>query len=82
LTRRPPFGFLFALERRELPDGWALRLPSDDAVFLACTNWILGERRCCPFFTLSLECQPGPDALWLRITGPDGAKEVLTAELT
>ncbi|MDP9002499.1 MAG: hypothetical protein M3O46_20605 [Myxococcota bacterium] len=70
-----------AVERRELTHGWALRLPGDDATVLACAQWILGERRCCPFFTFSVECRPGAD-VWMRITGPDGAKEVLLAELT
>jgi hypothetical protein len=37
-----------ARERRELPDGWVLRLPGD---------------------------------VWMRITGPEGAKDVLRAEL-
>jgi hypothetical protein len=69
-----------ALERRELTDGWALRLPGDDDTLLSCARWILGERRCCPFFTFSLESQAAGD-LWMRITGPDGAKEVLRAEL-
>jgi hypothetical protein len=69
-----------ATERRELSDGWALRLPGNDATVLACAHWMLGERRCCRFLTFTLECQPAGE-LWLRITGPEGAKEVLRAEL-
>jgi hypothetical protein len=66
-----------ALERMELTDGWALRFPSDDSTVVSLARWIVGERHCCPFFTFSLECQPAPGDLWMRITGPDGAKEVL-----
>lgn len=69
-----------AAERRELSDGWALRLPGDDATVLAAANWILAERRCCPFLTFALECNPERDT-WLRITGPEGTKDVLRAEL-
>ena len=69
-----------ATERRELNDGWALRLPGDDATVLACAHWMLGERRCCPFLTLSLECLPEGE-LWMRITGPEGTKDALRAEL-
>ena len=69
-----------ATERRELRDGWALRLPGDDATVLASAHWVLGERRCCPFLTFSLECNPERD-LWIRVTGPEGTKEVLRAEL-
>jgi hypothetical protein len=70
-----------ATERRELGDGWALRLPGDDATLLACAHWLLGERRCCAFLTFTLECRPQGE-LWMRITGPDGAKDVLRAELS
>jgi hypothetical protein len=71
-----------ALERRELPDGWALRLPNDDGTLLSLVHWIVDERRCCPFFTFALDSEPLPGALWLRITGPEGAKDALRAELT
>ena len=72
--------FALVTERRELSDGWALELPGDDATLLACAHWILGERRCCPFLTFSLECTP-PRALWMRLSGPEGTKEMLRAEL-
>jgi hypothetical protein len=71
-----------ALDRRELPDGWALRLPNDDGTLLSVVRWIVDERRCCPFFTFGLDSEPLPGALWLRITGPEGAKDALRAELT
>jgi hypothetical protein len=71
-----------ALERLELTDGWALRLPNDDGTVLSLAQWIVGERRCCPFFTFSLKCEPSPGGLWMNITGPDGAKDVLRAELS
>ena|SRR5580704_8531966 len=70
-----------ALERRELADGWALRLPYAEDVLVASARWIARERRCCPFFTFSLECEPDPGGLWVRITGPEGAKDVLRNEL-
>jgi hypothetical protein len=66
-----------ALERCELPRGWALRLPNDDETLLAVARWTVEERRCCPFFTFDIEREPEPGALWLRITGPDGAKPLL-----
>ncbi len=68
-------------ERRELADGWALRLPNDDETWLSCARWVAEERRCCPFFTFTLRSEPGAAGLWMNITGPDGAKEVLRAEL-
>jgi hypothetical protein len=47
---------------------------------LARAHWMLRERRCCPFLTLSLECQPEGE-LWMRTTGPEGTKDALRAEL-
>jgi hypothetical protein len=61
----------------ELPNGWALRLPNDDEMLLSLARWSVGERRCCPFFAFAIEREPDPGALWVRITGPEGAKEVL-----
>jgi hypothetical protein len=49
---------------------------------LAVARWIVDERRCCPFFTFAIEREPAPGALWLRITGPEGAKQVLDEALS
>ena len=69
-----------ATERRELDDGWALRLPGDDAIIQGSATWVLGERRCCPFLTFTLECQPEGE-FWMRITGPEGTKDLLRNEI-
>ena len=66
-----------ALEKRELADGWALQLPNDDAMLLSFARWTVDERRCCPFLTFVIEREPEPGALWVRITGPAEAKQVL-----
>jgi hypothetical protein len=71
-----------ALERVELPDGWAVRLSNDDETFLALARWSADERRCCPFFTFVLEREPTGGALWLRLTGPEGTKQVLSDVFT
>jgi hypothetical protein len=70
-----------ALGRRELEDGWVLRLPNNDHTLLSVARWIVDERRCCPVFIFAIECEPLPGDLWLRITGPEGTKDVLRAEL-
>ncbi len=69
-----------ATESRELDDGWALRLPGDDDTVTTWAHWVLRERRCCPFLTFALECRPDGE-LWMRITGPEGTKEILRAEM-
>jgi hypothetical protein len=70
-----------ALERQELSDGWAVRLPNDDETMLSVARWNVDERRCCPFFTFVTEREPVPGALWIRVSGPEGAKAVLEEAL-
>lgn len=63
----------------ELGDGYALRLSGDVASCRKAMEFILFERGCCPFLRFELEFEPG-GPLWLRIRGPEGAKEFIAAE--
>ena len=64
-----------AQETVALADGYALRFA--DERYDDLTAFVANERRCCPFFTFVLEVTPDQGPLWLRITGPDGAKAIL-----
>jgi len=66
-------------ERQELPDGIAFRLPPDQLPTIA--QWVELERKCCPFFTFEIEVPADGQPLWLRLTGPEGIKEFIVAEL-
>lgn len=71
-----------ALERStreviETSDGWAFRLRADPAVFSAAAEWIVLERRCCPFLRLELGWAGGVSDPWLRLAGGEGVKEYL-----
>jgi hypothetical protein len=66
---------------KELPDGYALRYAPDPALFMAAAEFITLESRCCSFFHFSLEKEPGEGPMWLRITGPGGAKFFLKSFL-
>jgi hypothetical protein len=68
-----------ATDIRELPDGFSLHFPPDDYPALA--EFVARERLCCPFLTFSIEVMPDQGPLVLRLTGPDGAKEFIRAEL-
>ena len=63
----------------ELPDGFAFRFPA--AEYDAVVRFVADERLCCPFlrFTLDVEADQGP--LQLRLTGAEGAKTFIRAEL-
>lgn len=68
------------LETLELRDGFDLRLPSDRATFIEVAEWVGLERVCCPFAQFAMEWRDD-DTVWVRVTGRDGAKEVLAAEM-
>ena len=73
--------FAAVQEVRELSDGYALRLPGESATLLKAAAFIANERLCCPFFTFALEVEPEGGPLWLRLTGGDGIKQFIQAEL-
>ncbi|MBI1813729.1 MAG: hypothetical protein HYR72_01990 [Deltaproteobacteria bacterium] len=66
-------------EVRELADGFALRL--DSSASQAAAEFVLFERRCCPFFRIALEWEPAAGPLWLRLTGGEGVKEFVAARV-
>lgn len=65
--------------RCALPDGYAFRFPADALERLG--RFVMNERKCCPFLAFSIEAGPGDGPVWLRITGPEGTREFLEAEL-
>ena len=64
----------------ELPDGFALQMPNDQATFLEVAEWVSLERRCCAFAGFRLELRLD-DTVWVTMTGSPGTKEVLAAEM-
>lgn len=67
-------------ETRELPNGYAFRLPGDKQALAMASDWISLERLCCPFFTFQLEIGSGAKPIWLRMTGRDGVKQFMQLE--
>jgi hypothetical protein len=57
----------------------ALRLPADELVQVA--RFVANERKCCTFLRVELDIAPGAGSMWLRLTGPQGTRELLEAEL-
>ena len=68
-------------EVRELPDGYALRFPVEPSTVFMAAEFITLERLCCPFLTLALEVERERGPLWLKLTGREGVKPFLRAEL-
>ena len=68
-------------ETRELPDGYAFRLPNEVAWVMKAADFITKERLCCPFFGFALQLEPERGALWLSLTGREGVKPFIMAEI-
>ncbi|HYJ80413.1 MAG TPA: hypothetical protein VEW03_12450 [Longimicrobiaceae bacterium] len=70
------------LERRELPDGWALRFAPEAGRVPELARVVELERACCAFLRFRLTVEPAQGPVWLELTGPPGAKELLAELLT
>ena len=68
-------------EACELEDGYAFRHSSGAGVLVALAEYVSLERLCCPFFDFAIEVGRDGGEVWLRMTGPEGAKEVLEAAM-
>jgi hypothetical protein len=68
-------------EIREIENGYAFEYSPELEVLLAVAEFVALERLCCPFFDFAIEVGREGGPLWLRMTGSEGAKEVLRAEI-
>ena len=66
--------------RRELTDGYALKLDEHKISAAEINGWITLEGKCCPFLRFALV--PGGGAIWwLHLTGGAGVEDFLKAEI-
>lgn len=68
-----------AIERLALCNGYAFRYEPE--ALEAVARFVANERKCCPFLTFELTLAPESGPLWLRMTGPEGTRAVIDAEL-
>lgn len=64
-------------EIRDLPDGYAFRLPTEPEMLRLAAEDLNYERLCCPFVRYTLEVEPYSGPFWLRMTGGEGVKAFL-----
>jgi len=69
-------------EVREVAKGYAFRFLAEVAILLLLAEFIYLEHRCCPFLEFMLEIKTEHDPAWLTVTGPEGVKAFLRAELS
>jgi hypothetical protein len=65
---------------RELSDGYEIQFPSDRQTFQDLAEFVEAERRCCPFFDITLRMTPEGGPLWVRFTGRPGTKAFIQAD--
>jgi len=63
----------------ELDQGYAFRFGPDEYPLVV--DFVRNERLCCPFFHFEVEVQADHGPVWLRITGTEGVKAFILAEL-
>lgn len=65
---------------RELRDGFEFEFPSDTPSYQLVSEWVAGERLCCPFFDIDVHIEREGGNLWLRLTGREGVKQFIRAD--
>jgi hypothetical protein len=75
------FVFAAVTEVRELPNGYAFHLPSESEMLRKVGEFIALEQLCCPFFGFRLEIEREGGAVWLQLTGREGVKPFIHAEI-
>jgi hypothetical protein len=73
--------FAAVTEVRELPNGYAFHLPNASEMLRKLGDFIALEQLCCPFFGFTLEVEREGGALWLQLTGHEGVKPFIQAEI-
>jgi hypothetical protein len=64
----------------ELSDGFEFEFPADAATYQLLSEWVGGERLCCPFFDIDLRVEREGGPLWLRLTGREGVKHFIQGD--
>ncbi|HEX8149330.1 MAG TPA: hypothetical protein VF591_19260 [Pyrinomonadaceae bacterium] len=68
-------------EVRELPGGYAFRLPASPDTLHKLAEFVSLERLCCPFLGFVMEVEPEGGPVWLRLTGREGVKAFIREEV-
>ena len=67
--------------RGELSNGFEFQVDPAKVELIAISEWIALEHRCCPFLHFRIEVGPADTHTVVALTGGEGVKEFLRAEL-
>jgi hypothetical protein len=68
-------------DKQEVQDGFVYTFAGTDQMLDQLLEFIKAERVCCPFFKFELTIKDPGGPVWLKITGPEGAKDFIIHEL-
>ncbi len=69
------------LDTQEIENGFRYRFSPDDAILTKLNEFIILERKCCPFLDFHLTVERGNGGVWLELSGAEGAQEFIAATL-
>lgn len=65
----------------DMEDGLLLKFEESEGLDAKLIEWIIAERKCCPFFEISLKMLPFQYGIEMQITGEGDAKELIRSVL-
>ena len=68
------------ISTQELTDGYAFKLDPKQVSLAAVAEWVVAERKCCPFFTFEIGVEGETGALTLSLKGREGVKPFIRME--
>lgn len=80
-TTQSPLLFASVQEAHALADGYTFRLPNAPDILARIADFMAHERLCCPFFQFGLTVEPYSKAIWVSLSGPEGVKDLIEAEM-
>jgi len=69
------------IQTKELANDYAFKFTGTDKMVDELTEFIKTERECCDFFTFTLSVKGDKSEIWLEMTGAEGTKDFMKAEL-
>ncbi len=69
------------IEKKELKNGFAYKFNQTDNTIAELNSFVEDEKACCEFLSFKISSGSDKKDIWLEISGADGAKEFINAEL-
>lgn len=66
---------------KELDNGYQYQFPGDTETLRLINEWVIMERKCCPFLTFSVIASNVDESVLLQLTGNEEAKAFLRTDI-